>query len=398
MLLFAHNTTLFSTGARITFMKTWDIFCRVVDNYGDIGVCWRLARQLANEYPFQVRLWVDELEALTRIWPSVQWADQQSAEGVHVCRWHPTFDTSVAVADVVIEAFACELPESYIAAMAARKKDGSAPHWFNVEYLSAEPWVEDCHGLLSMHPQTGLKKAFFFPGFTAKTGGLLREKNLLMERDKFLSAPETSEQWLIEKGIHRTADSVLISLFAYENDAIHSLLTAWQTSATPITCLIPEGKILTSINNALHTELKAGNSLVCGQLQLVVIPFLNQQEYDYLLWICDINFVRGEDSFIRAQWAAKPMIWHIYPQDDDAHIIKLTAFLDKYTQTMEPELAAEIRALWLAWNHQKECAEAWKNTIAHHENWRKHSQHWVQHLNSLGDLTSNMVQFCQKTL
>ena len=25
---------------------TWDIFCSVVDNFGDIGVTWRLARQL----------------------------------------------------------------------------------------------------------------------------------------------------------------------------------------------------------------------------------------------------------------------------------------------------------------------------------------------------------------
>jgi hypothetical protein len=48
-------------------MKSWDIFCRVIDNYGDIGVCWRLARQLANEYPYQIRLWVDELAALKMI-------------------------------------------------------------------------------------------------------------------------------------------------------------------------------------------------------------------------------------------------------------------------------------------------------------------------------------------
>ncbi len=406
MTLFAHNTTFFSTGRRITFMKTWDIFCRVVDNYGDIGVCWRLARQLANEYPFEVRLWVDELEALTRIWPSVQWVDQQSAEGVRVHRWHPRFDENVKVADVVIEAFACELPESYVAAMAARKKDGSPPHWFNVEYLSAEPWVEDCHGLASMHPQTGLKKVFFFPGFTAKTGGLLCEKDLLTERDTFFNATKTAtktaskttREWLMKKGINCSLDGLLISLFAYENNGIHSLLALWQASEMPITCLIPEGKILTSVNNALGTTLKAGESLMVGQLQLITIPFLNQQEYDCLLWACDINFVRGEDSFVRAQWAAKPMIWHIYPQDDDAHIIKLNAFLDKYTQTMEPELAAEIRALWLAWNHEEDCAEAWKNTIVHYQNWCKHSQLWVQQLNSLGDLTSNMVQFCQKTL
>src|SRR5690554_5010470 len=30
--------------------------CRVIDNYGDISVCWRLARQLANEYPVRVSL------------------------------------------------------------------------------------------------------------------------------------------------------------------------------------------------------------------------------------------------------------------------------------------------------------------------------------------------------
>lgn len=379
-------------------MKTWDIFCRVVDNYGDIGVCWRLARQLAHEYPFQVRLWVDELDALTRIWPSARNVDQQMLEGVDVCLWHPTFAETITSADVVIEAFACELPATYIAAMAARKKNGNPPHWFNVEYLSAEPWVEECHGLLSIHPQTGLKKAFFFPGFTAKTGGLLCEQPLLAERDSFLASPETATQWLAAKGINRTADSLLISLFAYENNAISSLLTAWQTSTKPITCLVPEGRILTSINSTLNLQLQAGDKLSLGQLQLIVIPFLNQQDYDRLLWACDLNFVRGEDSFVRAQWAAKPLIWHIYPQDDEAHIIKLNAFLDEYTKAMEPALADLTRQLWLVWNHEQDCVEAWNQTLAHHQNWRKHSQHWAQQLNSLGDLASNMVQFCQKTL
>lgn len=398
MTLFAHNTTLFSTGTRITFMKTWDIFCRVVDNYGDIGVCWRLARQLANEYPFQVRLWVDDITPFTRLCANAQAVDQQILDGVAVCRWHSTFDETVVIADVVIEAFACNLPESYIAAMAAQKKAGAPPQWFNLEYLSAEPWVEDCHGLLSMHPKTGLKKAFFFPGFTAKTGGLLCEKNLLGARDDFLASPNISREWLTEKGIKHTDNHLLISLFAYENAAIQSLLRAWQTCSIPLTCLIPEGRILTSVNNALDLELKAGHSLTLGQLQLVVIPFLDQQDYDHLLWVCDINFVRGEDSFVRAQWAAKPLVWHIYPQDDAAHILKLNAFLDEYTKTMDPSLAQAIRQLWLAWNHEQDCAIDWNQTIERYQNWRKHSQNWAQHLNSLGDLASNMVHFCQKTL
>ena len=39
----------------------WDIFCTVIDNYGDIGICWRLARQLRVDDGQRVRLWVDDL-------------------------------------------------------------------------------------------------------------------------------------------------------------------------------------------------------------------------------------------------------------------------------------------------------------------------------------------------
>ena len=41
--------------------RSWDVFCRVVDNYGDAAVCWRLARQLADEHGARVRLWIDLL-------------------------------------------------------------------------------------------------------------------------------------------------------------------------------------------------------------------------------------------------------------------------------------------------------------------------------------------------
>ncbi|MEO7887531.1 MAG: elongation factor P maturation arginine rhamnosyltransferase EarP, partial [Polaromonas sp.] len=41
----------------------WDIFCKVIDNFGDIGVCWRLAADLASR-GHKVRLWVDDASAL----------------------------------------------------------------------------------------------------------------------------------------------------------------------------------------------------------------------------------------------------------------------------------------------------------------------------------------------
>lgn len=163
----------------------WDIFCRVVDHYGDIGVCWRLARQLATEFPFEVRLWVDRLETFARMCPTVS-ADLKSQRvgPIEVCLWPNEFP-EVEPADVVIEAFACEIPSSYVNSMARRE---FKPAWINLEYLSAEDWIEDCHQLVSPRAGLPLQKHFFFPGFSPNTGGLLREHNLLESRDKFDSS------------------------------------------------------------------------------------------------------------------------------------------------------------------------------------------------------------------
>src|SRR5512141_858540 len=162
--------------------KSCDIFCAVVDNYGDIGVCWRLARQLANEHGIEVRLWVDELRSFGKLCPEVDAGlDQQRCRGVEVRQWSKDFPP-VAPADLVIEAFACKLPQAYVEAMAAREPK---PVWINLEYLSAEDWVEGCHKLPSPHPRLPLTKYFFFPGFTEKTGGLLIERDLLARRDAF---------------------------------------------------------------------------------------------------------------------------------------------------------------------------------------------------------------------
>jgi uncharacterized repeat protein (TIGR03837 family) len=372
-------------------IKTWDIFCRVIDNYGDIGVCWRLARQLANEYPFQVRLWVDELDALIKIWPSAISADQQLLEKVEVCVWRKAFDAAIEPADVVIEAFACNLPDSYLAAM---KRKTTPPHWFNLEYLSAEDWVDGCHGLLSIHPQLGLKKMFFFPGITAKTGGLLKEASLLSERDQFLACPTNRIDFLKGLDVTPAENGLIVSLFGYENTAIASLLDTWIQSPTPVLCLVPESKVLASINNHLGKDLNLGDEHKQGSLRLKVIPFLTQTDYDRLLWACDINFIRGEDSFVRAQWAAKPFIWHIYPQDEDIHMIKLDAFLQYYLEGLNPALQSSITALWHQWNQGLDCTESWSACITDLQNWQKHGQNWCQTLDSLGDLAANMVRSC----
>jgi uncharacterized repeat protein (TIGR03837 family) len=371
--------------------KTWDIFCRVIDNYGDIGVCWRLARQLANEHQQKVRLWVDDLDSLVRIWPDARNTHQQIVAGVEVCHWPGSFPADIGVARIVIEAFACDIPESYLQTMAAQKRSGQAPIWINLEYLSAESWVEDCHGMTSVHPATGLRKTFFFPGFTTKTGGLLREQNLITDRDSF-----DKYLFLNHINIQPQNNSLLISLFAYENPAIASLLDSWIKSPYPIHCLVPQGKILTSINQQLGFELTPGKPFIQGNLRLEIIPFLTQIQYDHLLWACDINFVRGEDSFVRAQWAGKPFIWHIYPQEEDAHMIKLEAFLARFIDGTTHELADNLRKFWQGWNKAEDVGSTWPQLMGQLHDWQQTTRSWHQRLMLQADLASQLLVLADK--
>ncbi len=331
----------------------WDIFCAVVDNYGDIGVCWRLARQLANEHGLAVRLWVDDLRPLSRLCPAVDASQAlQRIEGVEVRHWPSPF-SATDVADVVIEAFACALPETYLNAMAARPHK---PVWINLEYLSAEPWVEGCHGMASPHPHLPLTKHFFFPGFTPATGGLMRECDYDLRRASFDQAALRTRL-----GLPAAQDGELtLSLFAYENPALPDLLNAWAKSSAPIRCLVPEGRSLADVGKFFGSaECCAGHQFERDNLSVHVLPFVPQLDYDALLWLCDLNFVRGEDSFVRAQWAEKPLVWHIYPQADAAHQVKLDAWLSRYRAALPSPATDAMRNFWRAWNGDGEIVSAW---------------------------------------
>ncbi len=367
-------------------MTRWDIFCRVIDNYGDIGICWRLARQLTHEHGLQVRLWVDDLASLRPLHPETdQQATTQHLDGIEVCHWTMHFPETEP-ADVVIEAFGCDLPEAYINAMArtARK-----PVWINLEYLSAETWVEGCHAMASPHPRLPLTKHFFFPGFTPATGGLLREHDLIRQRDAFVN-----QDFLSARGIAITAETLYVSLFSYDTAPIGPLLQAWEHSSQPVCCLLPTGKPLTPA--AAHfgvPSLEAGDRLQRGALTLHVLPFLPQQDYDRLLWASDLNFVRGEDSFVRAQWAARPLVWQPYVQEENTHLLKLAAFLDRYTATLPPATAAALKTFHLGWNGGGPLD--WESLLAHRDALTAHARQWSDTLALQTDLASNLVIFCK---
>ncbi|MFE1573862.1 elongation factor P maturation arginine rhamnosyltransferase EarP [Comamonas odontotermitis] len=305
--------------ARPAHRPVWDIFCQVIDNFGDIGVCWRLAADLAQR-GCQVRLWVDDASALA-------WMAPQGAPHVQVWPW-PEAAPPDGPGDVVIEAFGCEIPPSFQQAIAGKAQDNPrSPVWINLEYLSAQDYVERCHRLpsrLMSGPAAGLTRWFFYPGFTDRTGGLLREA-ALAERQAAFDRPA----WRARHGLQ---DSDLVfSLFCYEPAAFAQVFAA---SGPGVQWLVTPGRA---------TALVQSTPQAAGAAHVHYLPTGTQLQFDDMLWACDLNFVRGEDSLVRAIWAGKPFIWQIYPQDDNAHHAKLAAFLDWLEA---PASLREAHALW----------------------------------------------------
>jgi len=373
------------------------IFCKVVDNYGDIGICWRLARQLGREHGVAVTLWVDDLASFQRICPEIDVsADSQLAQGVSVRHWRDQDGvfTPSDISDTVIEFFACDIPPGYIAAMAQCQPH---PVWLNLEGLTAEEWVEGCHGLTS--PRHGMIKHFFFPGFTEKTGGLLREGALEQQRQAFQSDPGRMAAFLGGFGVTPAEmASLKVSLFCYPHAPVAELFKAWQAGSEPVTCLVPEGVAFDAVSAFIGTDGTAGSAATHGALTVRVLPFVPQNDYDRLLWACDINFVRGEDSFVRAQWAGRPFVWHIYPQDENLHHVKLRAFLQRYAQDAEGAIASLIHAAE-AWNgvpgQQQDWQQLWPALLAGKVRMTARALQWQHKLLANGDLAGNLLAFAR---
>lgn len=379
-------------------MPACDIFCAVIDNFGDVGVCWRLARQLAGEHGWQVRVIVDDLPTFARLEPAVDVAAaRQTVAGIEIERWHDVHaGETLRVADVVIEAFACELPAPYLAAMARRER---VPVWLNLEYLSAEDWVADAHLKPSPHPRHALVKTFFFPGLGQGTGGVIKERGLDAARERFLASSEARESWWqrMTLGPPPGPEATVVSLFAYENPAIEALLAQWRDAPSPVILLVPEGRISGAVARFFDlASFKACALAERGNLRAHALPFVPQAAFDAMLWASDVNFVRGEDSFVRAQWARRPFVWHIYPQADAAHLPKLDAALAHYAAPLPAPARVAMERFWHAWNGAG--TPDWADFWSHREAFDARAASWADELATLGDLASNLAQFAKSQL
>lgn len=377
----------------------WDVFCRVIDNFGDIGVCWRLSADLAAR-GHQVRLWVDDASALAWMAPEVTWGFDDAGvragtghAGITVHRWADAErpERVPEPGDVVVEAFGCDPPRAFL----QRMNRPAPPAWVNLEYLSAEDYVERSHGLPSpifSGPAAGLRKHFFYPGLTGRTGGLLRETDLASRQAAFTEVARLA--WLRQVGVPATADCRLVSVFCYATAPLGDWLDALADEAlrhtSPTRILLTPGHA-TQLARAWQSSASGERrqALACHEL-----PALPQREFDRLLWACHLNIVRGEDSAVRALWAAKPHIWHIYPQDDGVHAAKLDAFLDRWLSDAPATLSSAVRAAWHHFNRLSgnlpPSLPDWRQADG---DWARASQDARQRIQAEADLTTQLLAF-----
>lgn len=339
-----------------------DLFCQVVDNYGDIGVCWRLAQQLQQRGTC-LRLFVDDLAAFHRIEPKVNTqSHSQTLKQIQILHWSQAEISTPA--PIVIEAFGCELPLAYKNAMPNQTR-----LWINLEYLSAEPWVESSHALPSPQPN-GVLKYFFFPGFSPKTGGLLRPS--LTPNPATLSNDFWNEIGLTQA----PATDRVAFVFCYE-DASLELLYRCLSAQTHSWCIL--------LAASAPEPIAPPATLTVHRL-----PFIAQDQFDALLDYADLNIVRGEDSFVRAIWAQKPFIWQPYRQDDNYHLQKLQAWLA--TTPFTPSR----QKLIIDWNCGQLTPEQLNAELDNLSGWRQQSVQYAHTLAKQNDLATQLFAFCSQ--
>lgn len=358
------------------YPSSLDIFCSVVDNFGDIGVCWRLARQMGVERGVKTRLFIDDIEGFYKFVPN------PSAE-IDIIHWTKTVPYPCA-AEVVIEAFACTLPPHVISAMKI-----SHSVWIDLEYLSAEDWVEGCHAIPSSHPSAGIKKTLFFPGFEARTGGLIRENDLIERRNGFQNDKNSQNLWRNSHFMPEIDVNMLdISLFHYPDAPLDNFLQGMEGMGKKVRVFRPVRTL----------PIGSPPIQVRGDVSVYDVPFLSQYDYDYFLWTCNFNFVRGEDSFVRAQFAAKPFVWNIYVQEKNAHLVKLHAFLDKIRPFYDEASFERLANLHDLWNEggriQKDFdGSLWRDGLQFLDGLEFGARKWADYLVSQTDLATQLLTF-----
>jgi uncharacterized repeat protein (TIGR03837 family) len=361
------------------------IWCQVVDHFGDAAVCWRLATNLAaalardNSSSPEVVLAIDRPEVLRQLVPELSPIfNPPPLHGVQVVDW--TFPA--AEVGVMISTFGCRLPDRVLESMGEQQPP---PVWINLEHLTPQSWTGSCHALASPNRINGLDEIFFFPGFDSSTGGLLREPDLLQERDGFQADPGERDRFLAELGVQkadRSLPSVLV--FGYPDAPINALIEAL-ANGPPMLLLLPSGAAPTTRQR---------------NLRIHAFSWVAQRDFDRLLWSCMAAFVRGEDSLVRAHWAAIPFIWQPYRQADQSHRAQLEAWLARWQTFLSEDATAAQAALARAWDRGEAAhlSAAWDAWIKHLPELKKGAADWSRQLAAGPSLVQSLSAFLRDRL
>lgn len=389
-----------SSSSKSTADEVW-VFVRVIDNWGDVGVGWRLCMQLACSFPWRVRLWIDDVAALGKLVLAAELAAVQDT--VMVEKWSDDDSVSLRLAQLadpvmVIETFGCDLPSPVL-----RRMQQCQPLWLNWEYLTAEDWAVDLQAMPSLQGN-GLAKYFWFMGIDQQSGGLLREANYLSRRNEFLQQPCLQQAFKQQYGLPLEHVGQLWLIFAYTSERWAQWLSMWRGANEPITLWLAGPEVADSLRAAgviaADALQQVGDTFELDQVTMVRIPFVPQSAFDNLLWLADGAIVRGEDSFVRALWAGLPFLWHIYQQEEAVHLQKLDAYWHKASINWPASVREAVLALSTDLNGGEHLSESlrlrlWLNLRSEWQNWVNAASTWSDSLHLHSSAMERLARFRQ---
>ena len=348
-----------------------DILCKVVDNFGDIGVAYRLARALsaAPEAP-RLRLVVDDLKSFAALEPSVDpGQERQTVRGWELYRWDLSPEAIEAFARrptrFLIQCFACPRPDWLEDLLFGP----SAPEslMVDLDYLTAEPYAAEFHLMPSLTRSSRVGKIMFHPGFSAGTGGLIIDPGFAAARSlastrggrsrlrQELFADPALAQALEPAGAPGAELGAYWALaFTYERDygRVVADLAAFHRRLLRVGGGGPSPRGLLAFAAAGKSrDCFLGAWRAAGKpFPVVDLPFLPQESWDRLLLACDFAIVRGEDSWSRAALSGRPFLWQAYPQAEGYQMVKVEAFLDRLRPHFDSGDFAPVAAAYRAIN------------------------------------------------
>ena len=361
------------------------VLCKVVDNFGDIGVVWRLCCQLSNQIKKEnltskINLIVDDLASFNKICNSVDFSKSfQVIDEINIYNWN---DEKLCYDEfskndgenlsVILEVFQCGRP-AWMEKILFEDKLNRTVQIIMIDYLTAEKYAEDFHCLQSLTRSSKVQKVNFMPGFTNKTGGLIIDS----EWEHFCDYQNNKT----------------LLCFTYDRNW-DALANACKKSNYIEKVLIAPGKGFESLKKSFYS-----NFIKDSNLKIEELSFMNQNEWDKMLKNCGVLFIRGEESMSRACLSGIPFVWHAYPQSNEYQLIKVRALLERMSNHFEVEDFKIIEKVWILINsaesevEQEEFEKAILDFFNNAEKLVYGFREFALDLRKNGDLCSNLMTF-----